>query len=414
MSGIFKKDSTVKVLSVFFAIILWFVVNPVKTKTVSVPLVIKGEDTLKDKNLMLKNRNYRQRIDVVIKGNEEKINNIEGNDFEAILDFTRISSTSDKVLTIDGPRYIGKTDGIVIQDVLQKSVEVDLEKLGKGTYPVNIKITGNLKNGYKVIDYSAVPDTITLQGGDSLIKSVGDISTTVNINNVDRDVSIKKLICKVYDKKGKEIVELSRNLNVDVSIKVAKEVPLTMVVNGKPASNYTEGTRKIYPEKVLVTGPSSVLSKISELKTEPISIDNSSKNIQKASRIVLPKGVKLVDVPNEVSVSVFIEPLASKEFVLTKDIISIKSDSTNESYVSNIKTESVTVKVKGPKEILQTLKGESIKASINVTKYQEGQHKVPVQILLPEDVKLDEDCYVDIEVQKVVSTVEPYPEDTRR
>jgi YbbR domain-containing protein len=212
---------------------------------------------------------------------------------------------------------------------------------------------------------------------------------------------LKKLQCKVYDESGKEMSSLSKDLMVDVKVQVAKEVLVTLVIKGKPAADFTNTMRIVNPEKVLITGPAEVLSKISELKTQPVSIEKLSKTMETDSMIILPSGVKLVDMPREVAVSVVIEPLSEKRFVIAKDNITLTNMGAIDTFNYLVKTESIDVGIKAPKDALNSFNIKDVNPSVDVEGLTEGIHKLPLLFNLPEDVKLDKEYFVEVEVQRV-------------
>ena len=312
MNELLKKDIIIKIFSVLFAVLLWLYVldnaNPIKLKVLNVPLTVLNENTLMEKGIELKNKNYPKTISVTVKGRDEELKKVEADDFEAVLDFTRVKAAADKELAVVGPRYSGKSD-ITIGLVKPSVISLEMEKIQKNQFHVDIVTSGDLKQGYKIVKITTVPENISLQATDSLIKSVAAIKVVVDVGNLGRDLAVKK-DCKVYNKKGAEIPVLSKNLSADIKIEVAKEVPVVVVVKGKPAKNFTDAARKVKPSTVLITGTPDVLAKISELKTEPIDIENSSGTVDTTRLIKLPEGVKIYGTAQEVAVSVVIEQLS--------------------------------------------------------------------------------------------------------
>ncbi len=404
MNELLKKDVIIKILSVVFAIVLWFIINPVQTRTISVPLNVKNEDTLKDKNLMLKSKNYSRTVEVVIRGNSEKIKNVTRDDFEASIDFSKITSVYDTELKIDGPKYIGKEEGIIIKDILQTSVKVELQRLEKDAFVVEGVISGSPKSGYKVVYTDLSPNSIVLQGADDLIKSAASIKTVIDVSNIDRDIVQKKQPCKVYDINGKEIPELSQDLYVDVTVHVGKEVPVTAAIKGSPAVNYVIGEIKTTPEKLLITGSPEVLSKVNELKTSPIDIDGASKNVEEVSSIVFPTGVKPIDTQiKEATVNVEIQQSYSKEITVPKSGISI-INKLDDSFAYEIKDDSITVKLWGPELVLNGVSTDGLSPFIDASGLTEGAHRAMLKVNLPYDAKLDRDYYVNISISKIADT----------
>ena len=65
MSELFKKDIGIKVISLFFAVVLWFFVldssNPVISHDFNIPLKIENEDSLKENGFVIVNKNFSKK-----------------------------------------------------------------------------------------------------------------------------------------------------------------------------------------------------------------------------------------------------------------------------------------------------------------------------------------------------------------
>ena len=283
-------------------------------------------------------------------------------------------------------------------------IDIVITKIKGNTFPVEIIPNVTLKQGYKIIKITPSAETVTLQGEEAIIDSVDSVKAALDIKDLDRDVT-KRVDCKVFNKDGKEITSLSRNLNVEVKIEVAKEVPVTLVVNGTPDKDYTEVMRSISPDKARITGPPDILAGISELKTEPVNIDNIKKDLNVTGTIKLPPGVKMAaDQPKEVTVNIVVEPLVLKDFTIAGGDIAINNANSDGTLNYEIKTESVKVQLKGRSSELNALNVAGLGPAIDVTGLEEGVHKIPLNIVLPSQVKLMEDVLIEVKVAKVVAT----------
>jgi YbbR domain-containing protein len=402
MNDLLKKDIVIKIVSVLLAILLWLYVlnidNPYKNKPLTIPIKVENINTLQEKGLALKNDNFTRNVEVIIRGREEVLNKISPGDFQAILDFSKVKSVDDKTLKID---FIYDIDDITITVMIPRSVNIELEKIEKKAFPLQVELTGQPKENYKIINMTQVPESVTLEDVESVINQVASVKSFIDISNLDDDKTVKQE-CKVYDKNGKEITKLSKNLSVEVKLEVAKEVPVNLVVTGKPAQDYLEGAKKISPEKVLIAGPKEIVSGIAGLKTEPVSIENSRENVSTKTAISLPEGVRLVNSPKEVLVNITIESLVNKSFTIAKDDIAILNFSDEELLDFEIVTESVEITLKGKQADLQNISAARMKPSIDVGGLEEGTHSVPLNIELPAGVRLLEKRNIEVKITKAL------------
>lgn len=402
MKDFLSKDTTIKIFSVVIAILLWLYAlnssDPFDTRKFYVNLRIKNEDTLAEKGLVLKNKDFRKNVEVLVRGRTEALRNLTSDDFTAILDFDKVESEKDTKIRIDGPYY--NTNEITILDVNPQVIEVELEKLKKKSFPVDVQIEGELQPGYKVVGLSYAPEFVEIDDMESVIDTVASIKTTVDVSDFTGIVDINKE-CKVYNKDGREIPSLGKSISVNIRIEIAKEVPIKLVVNGSPAKDHFEGSRSITPTKALIKGSPEVLAKITELKTEVVDITNAEENISVTSPIILPQGVTLVDTPQEVKVNISIEKNEIKEFTFTRDEIELINTLGDNTLEYQIKNDTVTVRIKGRQSLLNSLRKSDIKLRANMSGYREGNHKVPVDVTLPSGFTRVNEQFIEVNIKKV-------------
>lgn len=406
MNRFFDKDFYVKTLSTLIAIVLWFYVlntdNPYGTKTFIVPLRIENLNMLQENNLYLKNSNTLKRsIEVTVRGRNEVIKTISVNDFEAILDFSKVKSVNDKYLAIDGPYYDTKDITPVL--VSPQTINIELERIISETFPVQLVTTGVPKDDYRLIKAEVTQKTIQLKNRESLINQVGSVKVEVNVAGMSED-STETVECKVYDKQGNIISELSKDLSVNVKLYFAKEVPVSLVVTGALSSDYVEVHRSVAPERVLITGAPDILEKITEIRTVPVNINNATKSIASNVEFNLPEGVSLVDSSGQATVNITIEQLQENEIVFNKnELLLLNADS---EYNYTILSENVVLRIKGRAADLSRLNKNTIYPTLNVSGLTEGVSTVPLNVTLPSWIKKVGDVTVEVKIEKISEVLE--------
>lgn len=406
MNRFFDKDFYVKSLSTLIAIILWFYVlntdNPYGTKTFIVPLRIENLNMLQENNLYLKNSNtLRRSIEVTVRGRDEVIKTISVNDFEAILDFSKVKSVNDKYLAIDGPYYDTKDITPVL--VSPQTINIELERIISETFPVQLITTGVPKNDYKLIKAEVAQKTIQLRNRESLINQVGSVRVEVNVTGMNED-SNETVECKVFDKQGNIISDLSKGLSANVKLYFAKEVPVSLVVTGALSADYAEIHRSVAPERVLITGAPDILEKTTEIRTVPVNINNATKSIASNVEFNLPEGVSLVDSSGQATVNITIEQLQQTELVLNKNELLLLNADSEYSYA--IQSENVVLKLKGRAADLNRLNKNTIYPTLNVSGLAEGVSTVPLSVTLPSWIKQIGDVTVEVKIEKISEVLE--------
>lgn len=401
VNELIKKDITMKIISIIFAVILWFValgnVNPITTMNISVPLKVLNSNMLAEKGIGIKGNNIPSDITITISGRRKQIRDVSSKDFEASIDLADINEVGVKEIPITLKK---NKDGIRVKNTDKLVLRLEFEKISSKFFNVEVKTEGNIKEGYIIIGKSASPDVIALSGLESTINSVASIVVFVDITNLDRDLIVRK-DCKVLDSNGEDISEFSGKYNVDVSLQVAKQVPVLPLLNNSSSDGSIVKASSVNPNKVYITGSFDLISQINELYTQAIDISNINDTTTLTVPIVLPEGVSLYNSPQEAQVSVTVEKAGTREITIDRSIISIKSNNNTSGYKIEITTPSVVAKLKGMVSVLNQIDPQSLAPVIDVTNMTEGTHTVPLNLTLPDGVSLVEDSFADVKITKV-------------
>ena len=410
MREFFKKDIVLKAVSILIAIIIWFFVmdsnsNPLETTTFTVPIRTKNESMLNEKNIGIKNSNYPREVILSIRGRRSKLLGLNPSNFEIVLDFAKIESIDDRIISLSVPPNDVK--GISIVEISPKSVELDIERITNKSFPVEVQYEGTPKRKFEVISHTVEPEKIQVRGFESVVASVNAVEVLVDINGLDRDTTIRKDY-KIFDSQGNEITDLTSNTSVDVRVEFAKEIPLTTYVTGNPHQDYVFKKISVSPDKVLVKGPPDELDNLNELKIDPFNIQNATENKSVEIPITLPENITLMSEEKEVEISVEIEKLVIKELIFSKSEVVFENK--NQKYNYNNNTDRLVVLIKGKKNEISLLNKTKVELIVDVEGYNPGTYNLPVKFNLSGKYQVVSPYYVEIEVEKPLPTLEPTSE----
>jgi len=400
----FNKTSTLKIISVLIAVLIWLYVlntlNPYETAIFrNIPLKIENENYLTENDFVLK-QPYRTTIDITVRGRHNNLVGLKDSDFTASIDFSQIKSAADRYLTIDGP-YCKKRNVRIVSYNPEK-IEIVLSRIKNSSFPLELSNNITTKAGYKIVSVVPSVDIVALEGEEALIDSVDKVVAKVDIKDLDKDIT-KLVNCKVLNKEGKEIPSLSKNLTVEVTVKVAKAVSVELVTSGTINPNYVEISRTVVPSVVYVSGPSATLSRLTELKTETVNINNLSGDLSTKASLILPENVKLHDAQPEVDVHINVEPIVTRSLSFQPYNVELVNRSADGSLEYKVKTENATVQLKGRKSLLESLSAATIKPTANVLNLPEGVHQVPLNLTLPDGVRLVQGVNIEVEITRTAS-----------
>jgi YbbR domain-containing protein len=170
------------------------------------------------------------------------------------------------------------------------------------------------------------------------------------------------------------------SLSLRADRRMLKRLDVKADLAGSPALGYTVAESTVTPEQVEVTGPASVLQDLKQVRTETIELRGTSESF---TRNVLLARIDpgLTFVPDVVRVSVRLEEhIAAREF--TKVPIVVPEG------VTHIAPTTVDVTIRGPQRLLHNLALAPDAVSVDVSGLPPGTHRVPVQVTLPEGLKI--------------------------
>lgn len=401
MINFIKREFGIKVFSAFFAILLWLFVlnnisNPFEEKTLEVGIVVQNQASLEDKNIGINKPIVQGYVQVLVKGRKDKAANVSASDIEAVVDLSQIKDAGTKELPI---RVSSKLEGVDVSLVKQKTFSIVVENIIEKSIPVMVSQTGKMKENYKVTKITTNPDNVTVRGVESMVNQAKVARTTVDVSNINKTITLKKDY-KVYGSNDEELMELGKNGSVEATVEVAKEVSVTPTIKGKPSSDYTVTGYTLSKDRVLITGFPEQLESIDELSTETVNIENISKNSDIISFIRVPEGIKLVDTQKDITVSITVEQLKTREFQVGRTSVLLQNtDTANFNY--EVVPETFKFTIKGRDKDIKSLEAANFKVSVDLTGIGEGSTNLPVKIILPSnDINRIDDNNIEIKVTK--------------
>ena len=175
-----SENWVLKLISLAFAIVLWFFVMGESRMEVNHIVPLEYEN-LPD-GLMIGNE-VPTSVALRISGPRALQVNLDPNDIELSVDLKGLSAgvTSFRRLdeTLDIP------SGLKITRISPSFVDVKLERIRERTVPVKVIVTGEPAPGFLVKSFSAVPETVVVAGAESELKGISEVVTEgIDITNV--------------------------------------------------------------------------------------------------------------------------------------------------------------------------------------------------------------------------------------
>ncbi len=379
MKKFFMKFLDIRVLSLIFAILIWYYVigvqGPTVTRTFKVPItpINIGSGVYITNEL--------PDVTVTAEGSSKVILGIKGNDFTALVNLAG-KSEGEFYLPID---VKPPTSAIKVKSVSPEKVKVALEKITTRKMPVIVKFKGNPAPNFLPKEPVVTPSSVMLTGPLSKLNEIKSVVVEVDLTGINSETTlvlpVQLVIKDNADVSNVQINPASCVVKIlENNPNISKTLPVVPKINGEPFQGFGIKGISVSPQTITVSGDMKTLSSLQFIETEPIDVSGITKTKTFKVALNVPEGVK-INGDNACSVKVNVEPVKTLEITvpLTVNYNAVLFDAT-------ISAKEVKVILKGFADTLDKIDKQSITAIVDVSTFGEGTYTVPVIIKgLPEN-----------------------------
>jgi YbbR domain-containing protein len=207
------------------------------------------------------------------------------------------------------------------------------------------------------------------------------IRYTIDLSEVNVGVNtIPVRKARIPFPKGVSILEINPSaVTVKVEKEIKKKLPVRISLTGKPASGFAVVNTKAVPASVLLRGSLAILGPMDEVPTKHINITGRSGSFKKKVALDLKENLRLVD-----SSEIIFAHVVIREQIIDKIFDNIPVIGKQTPYVYRITPPTITIKVKGPSNLIEKLSGSrGIQAYIDLQDLKPGRYKKRATITLP-------------------------------
>ncbi len=257
----------IKLLSFIIALVLWFVTmninNPVIDKDISVPLTLKNEYLITDKNYVVVNKEELEDtyIQVKIKGTRNDIDKYRQykDAVVATIDLAQVDLSNEAILgqPISVPVTVTTNypDVFTIEAMYPITVILNVDIVETKTVPVYTEVTGSPKSSYVLQGEPSLSKTsTTITGPRSVLRDVNKAIVPIDVDGVDDNINID-VEPKIYNSNNIDVTSsiYSGLEPINVTQKVAKATTVEIVQpsligelpDGYSLAEYTTDTTSI-------------------------------------------------------------------------------------------------------------------------------------------------------------------------
>ena len=376
-------------LSLLIAFGLWmYVITEVSPGSewtyYDVPVKMEGETVLKERGLIITGMSSTD-VDLTLSGNRSDLNELNSSNITLKADMTKIYDPGTHKIGYD-IGFPGNVASNAFNRVNQypDSIVVTVEKLIiNKEIPINIIYQGKAADGYVVRRADVVMDNevILVTGPESVVNQITQAIINVDLDGQTESISqnYRFTLCN-SDGEGVDSEMITVNteeVHVDLTIHRKKQVDLVVTV--VPGGGATEQDVEITlsTENIWISGSDIALEQVGDtINLGTINLADHENNTKLTFTIPDYEGVTNDSGETEVEVAVRFEGLMTKEIIIEE----FRTTGVPEGYEAQIITEKLTVKVRGPYELVNKLTVRDIIATVDFTGEEAGDATIRVNI----------------------------------
>ena len=264
------------------------------------------------------------------------------------------------------------------------TIKIETEPLQRKTFTIGVMTTGMLEDGYQTGKVTLSPETLTVEGPESLIGQISSVGIEINLDGKNADWSDSEEP-KFYDANKNSITISDRLISncksVDYTMEIlkVKNLSLDFDVTGEVAGGYRYTGVECGLKSVPVVGLKSALASLNTITIpkEELDVSGARANIVKTIDLndYLPEGVSLAGKDSsEITVTLTVEQLKEREYTVRISAASYVGADSSYSYRADPGT--VTVRIRALQEELDSLQLTAEDLSLNVSGMGEGSHQI--------------------------------------
>ena len=289
MLGYLRNNLVYRLISIFAAIVIWFLIfsqiNPIVEDIVTIPL----EPRYLAGNLVVADK--QNNVNIHFQGNANVVDRISSRDFRAyvVLDQVTVGSNSIQVNVVPPA-------GVRIISVNPSRIQVHIDKVSFRQMPVEVVVSGEVADGYVLGNPWITPTQVLITGPENFLERIGRVYVNAIFNNLSESYS-QSLPVLVEDIDGNLIMEWVNVTpgDANVLIPVIEEMPTRIVpilinLTGELRPGLEIDRILPYPATVKIYGSRNAVDETGYLTLE-IDMTGIDRNANFEIDLELPQGI---------------------------------------------------------------------------------------------------------------------------
>jgi YbbR domain-containing protein len=388
MIRLLKKDLGIKILALCIAILMWGFVhsldqNP-SSQNIFAEQTFAVVPQVQNTGAGLQLITELKTVNVRVRGKNNLLSLLQKNDLQAFIDLSGIEEGRHTV-----PIQVSLSSGYELVSINPSQVELQLDRVVTRQIPVAVELIGETVDGYSADKPVFKPTEVLVTGPSSVVANLAKGVVNVAVDQLTSSLS-GTLPVQLVDLAGQTVEGLKvEPAIIDVFLPImqsmpTKQVPVKVRLSGEPNPSYKIVNWVIEPSFIQVTGSVEYLKELEAINTKSVSVVGATGDVVRDVDLVIPEGYSSAS-SQRVRVLIKIEPKLERK---TIGGITIKIKNLAEGHNADLDKNTVSLVLEGRPDLLGGTVADNIEAWVDLGGMTEGENTTPVQVSLPEGLKL--------------------------
>ena len=422
MKNKITNNISLKIISLFFAFLLWMVINNANDPTIDktftdIPVKLLNTELITDSGQVFEVMDDTNIIDkVTVWAPRSVFSSLNASNIIATADVSELSSLD--TISIKLSTNLGGE--VERMQASSDTVKLNIENKRMKTLALKTAVQGEVESGYLIGEVTTDQNLVRIAGPESIVNQIAKAAVDVDVTGFTSDIGTNAEI-RLYDGEDHliqdaRVTQNIKTVGVKVNIYQTLEVPVHFDYVGAPAAGYrVVGDIESAANTVVLAGKSNVLSNVSQIEIPAEMVDISGRNEDYEAEIdireYLPDNVFLADVSQaRISVAVHIQREITRRLAVRGEGVSVMN--VPEGFTASISEleESLILEVVGLPEEIAGLSANDIEGKVDIAEWmreeqmdtpEEGFYQVEVDFGLPENVRIADPVVVTMHLSKI-------------
>lgn len=388
-----RNNTTLKLLSLAFAFVLWIFVmdqvNPEITRTIdNVRVEFVNQSEAIQRGFVF-NDLETYNVDVTVKGRRNIVLNVSAQDLRITADLDNVQTKGKNSLLLD--RVVSVPD-VKIDGLSKTYVTLTVDRQGKRAKDIEITTVGELPSSYVAGEMKVPNDWVYVSGPENLVNTVDKIVGTVDLTDKMNLIS-KEIPIKAVDSDGNIVQGVTLEfdqITIELPIYKQKSVPIITETIGQVKAGSKLVSKKQSVSSIKIQGVQEIVDTVNVIYTQPVDITDKSGIYVVKPLLMIPDGVISLHGSSSITYEVNINDLVSKEyFVAKKDLPILNLDASLQIEIAN-SDETVSVKLTDVQSELSKVNIDDLEIYFDGSAITEsGEYKLLVNVRLNNNLSVD-------------------------